>query len=296
MLCDLVRTMTPDGFRLDGALHTPASVGGRSEGGDPAGRRFDAVITLHGVGGNFYTSSLFEGLTPKLLDAGVAVLWANTRGHDTLFAASAGMRGRCWMGAAVERVEDCRHDVAGWLNWLADRGYARLGVIGHSLGAIKAVYSQAFHPDPRVTGVAAISPPRLSYTAFQYDARAGQFQESISAARLAVRDGRADQLLNVTFPYTQWMAAGTYLEKYGPEERYNLLKFVDRLTCPVWFAYGERELNDGSTAFTGLPAALRQAARPGQALEVVEVPGADHNYSGAVAGLSERLRPWLLGG
>jgi len=281
--------MTADGFRLDGALQVPA------ESSTPVSTatRFDAVVTLHGVGGNFYASSLFEGLTPALLASGIAVLAANTRGHDTLFAASAGMRGRCWLGGAVEKVDECRLDVAAWLKFLAARGYQRLGVVGHSLGAIKAVYSQAFEPDPRVTGVIALSPPRLSYAAFQYDARAGAFQEAVAAARLAVRDGRGSQLLQVNFPYTQWMAAENYLEKYGPEERYNLLKFVDRLVCPCCVTYGQRELEDGSMAFAGVPEAIEQVRRADQSLEVLTIPNADHNYSGTVPILAEKLATWL---
>lgn len=283
--------MTADGLRLDGALQIPAE-GSATE---PSQARFDAVVALHGVGGNFYTSSLFENLTPTLLKLGVAVVSANTRGHDTLFAASAGLRGRCWLGGAVEKVDDCRLDVAAWLKFLADRGYRRLGVVGHSLGAIKAVYSQACEPDARVTGVLGLSPPRLSYAAFQYDPRAGAFQEAVSAARLAVRDGRGQQLLQVNFPYTQWMAAENYLDKYGPDEKYNVISFLGRLHCPVCIAYGQRELEDGSMAFAGVPDALRQAQRPDQDLTLLTIPNADHNYSGTVPALASALGPWLVG-
>lgn len=289
MWCDLVRTMTADGFRLDGALQVPAA----PDADRSSASRCDAVVTLHGVGGNFYASSLFEGLTPALLDAGIAVLAANTRGHDTLFAASAGMRGRCWLGGAVEKVDECRQDVAAWLRFLSERGYRRLGVVGHSLGAIKAVYSQAYEPDPRVTGVIALSPPRLSYAAFQYDPRSGAFQEAVAAARLAVRDGRGSQLLQVSFPYTQWMAAENYLDKYGPEERYNLVKFVGQVNCPCCITYGQRELDDGGMAFAGVPEALVGARRPDQPLEILTIPGADHNYSGTIPLLAEKLRDWL---
>lgn len=290
MLCDLVRTFTSDGLRLDGALHVPSG-----SAPDAAGltTRCDAVVTLHGVGGNFYTSSLFEGLTPSLLAAGVAVLWANTRGHDSLFAASAGLRGRCWLGAAVEKVGDCQWDVPAWLNWLSERGYRRLGVIGHSLGAVKAVFSQAQALDPRVTAVVALSPPRLSYAAFQYDERAAAFQAAVSEARLAVREGQPERLLQVGFPYTQWMAAATYLEKYGPDENYNFLRFVERVRAPLWFAYGARELADGSLAFAGVPDAIRSAVRPDQQWGVEIIPGADHNYAGVVPALAERLVDWL---
>src|SRR5437763_1585194 len=98
MHVELVRTVTQDGLRLDGALSSPT----RSV--SPASRP-SAAILLHGVAGNFYTSSTFEPLIPKLNECGLAVAIVNTRGHDSVFGASLGNIRRRF-GAAYEIVDD----------------------------------------------------------------------------------------------------------------------------------------------------------------------------------------------
>ena len=72
MNCELVRTTTRDGLRLDGAYVSPTPATG---GTGPV----DAVLVLHGLGGNFYGSPLLERLARWLSDAGVAVLVAAAR-------------------------------------------------------------------------------------------------------------------------------------------------------------------------------------------------------------------------
>ena len=64
MLVDLVRANTADGVRLDGILLRP-----------PAGApkaTVDAAIFVHGVGGNFYGSPLWDAVAPELLRRGIA--------------------------------------------------------------------------------------------------------------------------------------------------------------------------------------------------------------------------------
>src|SRR5690242_5053299 len=109
MLVDLVQTTTRDGVRLDGAYQAPGRPGA-------AALDVDAFVLVHGTGGNFYSSSLFDVLAELLLSLGAGVLRANTRGHD-LMSNAATARGGRRLGAAYEVVDDCRHDLAAWLDW-----------------------------------------------------------------------------------------------------------------------------------------------------------------------------------
>src|SRR5438552_5540405 len=160
MHVELVRTVTRDGLRLDGALTLARSA---SEGNSPS--TSTAAILLHGVASNFYTSSTFEPLIPKLQEFGLAVLSVNTRGHDSVFGASLGNVRRRF-GAAYEIVDDCRLDIAAWIGFLKSRGHQSIALIGHSLGAVKAVYAQAHEQWPEAAALIAISAPRLSHSAF----------------------------------------------------------------------------------------------------------------------------------
>src|ERR1700676_3030924 len=87
--------------------------------GSPAEKKLslDAVCFIHGTGGNFYSSSLFDVFSRKFLDLGCAVLRVNTRGHDGISTAVSA-RGGVRLGAAYETVDDCRHDLAASLEWL----------------------------------------------------------------------------------------------------------------------------------------------------------------------------------
>ena len=68
------------------------------------GSPVDAAIVVHGTGSNFYTSSIGEGLAPKLLADGLAVLRINTRGHDVISNAAT-LQGRTadWLVAGKSR-------------------------------------------------------------------------------------------------------------------------------------------------------------------------------------------------
>src|SRR5262245_46747409 len=136
MLVNLIQTTTRDGVRLDG-MFQPAQV--------PPAVSVDAFCLVHGTGGNFYSSSLFEALGQRLLELGCGVLRVNTRGHDGISTAVTAQGGRR-LGAAYEVVDDCRHDLAAWLDWLRQQAGPRVGLIGHSLGALKAIYTLAQEP------------------------------------------------------------------------------------------------------------------------------------------------------
>lgn len=282
MLVELVRTTTADGLRLDGAFRAA---------GEGQVRRKPTVIVLHGVAGNFYQSSTFEPLLPKLQAAGYPTLTVNTRGHDSIFGAQLGnVRRR--LGAAYEIVDDCRQDITAWIKYLASRGHERVILLGHSLGAIKAVYAQANDRHAGVVAVIAISPPRLSYTAFMNAPESSVFFESMSIARELSKEGADDELFTAKFPFPLLITAGSYIDKYGPAERYNILEFSSQLGCPMLFTYGSKELAQGGIAFAGLPEALNRL--PSHALrEVLTIDGADHFYSGVQEQLAERVGEWL---
>jgi pimeloyl-ACP methyl ester carboxylesterase len=285
MHVELVRTTTSDGLRLDGALVSHDS---RSPNPDS---RPTAAILLHGVAGNFYTSSTFEPLIPRLQELGLSVLAVNTRGHDSVFGSMAGNVRRRF-GAAYETVDDCRLDIGAWINFLADRGHKRVALIGHSLGAIKAVYAMAHEKWPQVAAVVAASPPRLSYSAFMNSPESSTFRESMGTAEKLVAEGRGEELFTGKFPFPLLITAAGYIDKYGPAERYNILRFAAEIPSPALFTYGSKELALGGIAFEGLPEAVMELpAADRRQVEVIE--GADHVYAGVSEQLAATVVKWL---
>ena len=152
MIVDLVQTTTRDGLRLDGIFQAPP------EAARPSTLGLDALCLVHGTGSNFYSSTLLEELSRMLLERGHGVLRVNTRGHDGISTAQTA-RGGKRQGAAYEIVDECRHDIAAWVEWLRTHAGPRVGLIGHSMGAVKCLYALAHVHGLGVAGAVALSPP-----------------------------------------------------------------------------------------------------------------------------------------
>ncbi len=287
MQVDLVKTQTSDGLWLDGALQVPAS--------EAAGRLgFDAAILLSGVGSNFYGSSLMEYLAGRLAESGVAALRVNTRGHDGVSTASTPGGGKL-QGAAYEIVDECRYDIAAWSDFLVQRGFPRVASIGHSLGAIKALYAQAHEPHSAVFRVVAISPPRLSNKDFRAGPQSAAFFESMATAEQLIGEGKPQKLFRASFPFPLVISAATYVDKYGPASRYNILRFATRIDRPILFVYGAEELEHGGVAFVGMPEAIAELDWPNGPPRIAVVPGANHLYVGSHSKLADELDAHLSG-
>jgi hypothetical protein len=281
MLVDLVHVTTRDGVRLDGVYQAPARL---------SSCHIDGCILVHGTGSNFYGSTLFDPLAERLVSLGIGVLRVNTRGHD-LMSTTATARGGRRLGAAYEIVDDCRHDLAAWVDLLQTRCGARIGLIGHSLGAVKCLYSQATEPDARIVGIVAISPPRLSHSWFMASDRAAEFRNAYDQAQALVGAGEPGALMEVRLPLPFVVTAAGYVEKYGPDERYDYLKWIGEVPCRTLVTFGAIEARD-NMAFRGAADAIA-AATP--AVGVVTFDGADHFYTGVRESLIDRIADWVGG-
>lgn len=283
MNVELLRVSTRDGVRLDGGL----SVGDNTDGKLP----IDAALLLHGTGANFYASSLLTDLAERFQAAGVATLLANTRGRDLAYLAQT-PAGAVRLGAAYELVADCLHDIAAWYDCLQARGYQRIVLVGHSLGAIKGVYALSQAEPPPFACLCAISPARLSCSYFLQSPRAEEFRDTLKEAQRLVAAGHGGQLMDVQFPLPYLVTAAGYLDKYGPDERYNVLQHVPNLRLPSLFTFGTQEVAENVT-FRGLPEDIAAATNDLPHLRTALVAGADHVYSGARAELFARIKSWL---
>jgi pimeloyl-ACP methyl ester carboxylesterase len=280
MHIELLYVQTADALRLDGVL-IPANAGGTDYG-------VDCLLCVHGTGSNFYASAFFNGLTPHLLEAGLPLLRVNTRGHD-LIATSAGKI----HGSAYERVSDCVTDFQAWLQLLAERGYRRIGLLGHSLGALKGIFALSQHEWPAIVRLLAISPPWLSHDRFAAGRKSDLFRSTLSEAQAHVAAGRGEALMEVLFPLPYVVTASGYVDKYGPDERYHVPRLLKQLTTPTLVTFGTEELGEGGP-FAGLPEEIERLKAAGEAsADVRVIAGANHQYLGCHAELAGHVLRWL---
>ncbi len=284
MLVDLVQTTTRDGVRIDGMFQaaTVASL-----------LPVNALCFIHGTGGNFYSSTLFDLLGERLLSMGVSVLRVNTRGHDGVSTAVTERGGRR-QGAAYEIADDCRHDLLAWFHWLRQRSGERVGLLGHSMGAVKSLYAVAHESALTPACLIALSPPRLSYATFCSSSNGREFLELYSRAEQLIAEGQPAALLDVKLPLPYVITAAGYVEKYGPDERYNYFCFLGGVSCPSLLTFGEVEVAN-NMAFAGAPEDVARHAVRHPHIHASVIPRADHFYTGVRPELLAAIEAWLRG-
>jgi pimeloyl-ACP methyl ester carboxylesterase len=272
----LVCTHTEDGIRLDGAL-IRALV--------PTARPI-AVVWVHGGGSNFY-QPMYLRLGRALAARRIVFITGNTRGHDYGSWCEHADGTSFLGGVAWERLEGAPRDVAAWVRFAAEQGVHRVALAGHSLGALKVIVYQAEHPDPRVVGLALISPPLRP----EWDT--GRYPNLLAQAEQLVADGQAEELL--PGPWIR-LSARTLLSTH----RFDLDQFgrarpdapIARVRCPVLAILGTNEPS------IGVPDDLetvRRNARAAPRVELRVLEGADHSYAGQEAELAEVLADWIAG-
>lgn len=286
VLVDLLRIPARDGVILDAMLQRP-------EKGVKNTTDIDVVCFIHGTGGNFYSSTLFDFLGQKFLDRGCAVLRANTRGHDGM-STSVGPKGGVRLGAAYEVVDDCRHDLLGLTTWLRENIGARVALLGHSLGAVKCLYASSHETSLSPSHLILLSPPRLSYEWFCLGPKREEFLATYQQAEALVRQGQPLALMEVKIPLPFVITASGYVEKYGPDERYHYVKYLPATTIPSLFLFGSIEV-ENNPAFQGSPELIEQKRTRKPNMHIQVIPGGDHFYTGVRDPAWSAIENWLEG-
>ena len=285
MQLELVSVVTSDGVRLDGALARP-------QPGVVSSLGIDAVVLHHGYSANFYMPGFLATMQERLASLGVLALRVNNRGHDLVFNSAAGR-----LGSSYELLADCRLDWKAWFDFAESLGCRSVVPWGHSLGAVKTAYYVATERDARVPGAILSSPPRFSYSQSVTMERGGAWREVAAEARRLVEAGRGAELMQVTEPLNSLMSAATFADKYGPEEKYNVLTLLELAKVPVLVTLGALEGTGPEsrdwTAFGGVAEQLSQIAASQDGVEFEHIEGANHGYSGKNEELWTVALGWL---
>ena len=166
-------------------------------------------------------------------------------------------------------------------------------MVGHSLGAVKAVYAQSIEQFASIQALVSLSAPSLCYSRFSRSAMQREFLNDIDAAQALVDSGHSKRLFETRVPFPMLLSGEAFLDKYGIQDRYELLQHASGLRCESLFVYGESELQSPSGAFLDLPVQVRQLPNAKQYIDVEVVPGGDHFYTGRQDWLAGRILNWL---
>ncbi len=279
---ELVRVATRDGVALAGMLRKP-----KEEGASRLG--VDLVLLMHGSAGNFYSHGMFSQYTAALVEQGCAVLRVNNRGHDPV-----SVSGSRRFGNACEVIDDCLYDWEAWIDFAEAAGYERIALWGHSKGAVKSIYYMSVQHDPRVKCVVAASPPRWNFDHYAAMKEGQEFKQDYGRAEQLIDDGDPSALIEVNVPLRQLISAGSWIEKYGPDAKYDYLLHIPNVRVPLLLTIGSAE-EEGpiALAFRGMPRLLEKLAGELEQLTFELIPGADHGYSSQRQYLWDGVSRWL---
>lgn len=281
MKVELVKVKTEDGFVLNGAF---------LEGQQPRNEApgVDVFMMMHGNGGNFYQDFYVE-FAEHFARMGCPSVRCNNRGHDVVNKVVDTFDFR---GVAYELPHECIPDYRAWIGWLASKGFKNIVLWGHSRGAVKTVYYQGHENDPRLKACIVGSPPWLSYSRFIKSKRSDDFLEKYRLAQKLVSEGNPDGTFWTDLPTYYVAGAACYLEKYGPDEKLNIFKYLDKIQCPVLALTGTEEVAH-RFAFDDLDKEFDKFAQRMPNLRHVSIPGADHFYTGQKEFVFNAVLDWL---
>jgi len=282
---EFVTADTADGVCLEGTLRRPP-------GGRPSELGVDVMVMHHGIGGNFYRSTMFDRISESLLAAGCAVLRTNNRGHELI--TSVVRNGQpVMLGAAFETVADCVHDWRAWIDLAAAQGFQRIGIWSHSLGGVKTIYYLGTEGDDRLMCAIASSSPRFAYELFLASPDADEFRAECEQAQALVDAGKGRTLVEMTQPTRAVLSASTFVDKYGPSARYDILAHLPQVGTPLLVTVGGLEATGPQRiAFCDHETAIGQLAAAQPQLAFRLIPGADHFYTGCEDALWQVVRTY----
>lgn len=264
-----------DTLSLEGAWYEPPGLR------ENIGAR-NAALLFHGNTMNFYSGAA-RFLPPALTALGFACLAFNRRGHDILAIRNS----RAAEGAAFQTIAEAIADNRYAAQWLADRGYPRPVVIGHSNGGMLAVRHVADHPEtPALVLLSAhCGGTNMVPLASRAGLLAADRLEAITAqaeGMVAAGKGRELMLLPGWWYVT---SAASFLDLANCPD---ILELAPKISCPVLYLRGDREPKD-------LYPAEEFARRCAGKCTIEIVPDCDHFYVGREAAITERVCRWLKG-
>jgi acetyl esterase/lipase len=275
----LVSVQTRDGVVLDGVS------------AHPRGRRWTALIWVHGLGSAFSSGQpLIRALSAGLNAAGIGYLKLNTRGHGVVTRA-----GKRLAGAAFEHFGESVHDIRATIALAAGCGYRRVILAGHSTGANKVLHYMARTRDRRVAGLILLGPVSDVAGERKRIGRRELARRVAAAERIARRDPEA--LVPRAWGFR---SARRFISLYRPGEAEDVFPYyrpdagwtaLRRVRVPMAVILGSRDeyLDRRPEAVT---AAFERNATRARSFSGIVVPRANHGFRGHERALVREIVRW----
>ena len=191
--------------------------------------RSPLIVFVHGMGSNFYKSTLKKAFLDVAPALGFAILSFNNRGAER--------------GTEDEKFRTCLADLDAVVLFAKRHGFKQLVLVGHSTGCQKIVFWQAKRRCRMVKGLALLAPAD-DYNVLRRDLGCW-FEAKVAWARKQKTEGRGDRLVPGLY---ERFTAERFLSVADPRrEEANVFRYDGALTqfsrvkTPMMAVFGENE-------------------------------------------------------
>ncbi len=262
---EFIRLTTPDRVETAGLVYTPAGRPSRA-----------GVALVHGYASNFY-SGMTGHLSRGLAERGFTTLAINMRDHDA--------------GPKTTLFEENRWDEQTAVDELARRGAAPLALVGSSLGTNRVLFYLAETQDARVRAVVLVAGPG---NAFEWNVQRFGHEaatRTLKEAQWFQEAGRGKLLMLVDLgPLGKALYSADHLVSLrGPETKSDPYRNIARVKTPILLVYAKAD----RLVDLAVGQRLKKAATLSPRVDLVEIAGADHNFSNHQEQLASVVERWL---
>jgi pimeloyl-ACP methyl ester carboxylesterase len=275
---------TKDGLLHQGIFSQPSR---KASAGKPHSNR--AILWVHGLSAAFYNDiNLYEEVAGACEKEGWGFAVFNNRGHDLI----AGIRkydgtppnGYSYLaaGAGQEVFEDSAMDIDAGIDFLVQKGFTEIILVGHSTGANKVCYYAAVKKNPHVAGVVLSGPmsDRLDPLISQEKRK-----KDLTLMHSLIRKGKGDELLlgYHFFPmtpkrYVSLFEPGTTEDTFDYGDRDPKMTYFSKITLPLLVVLA------GKDEYTDRPVEVIKKVFDSRVISKnytsVIIPGAPHKFNG----------------
>lgn len=239
------------------------------------------VLAVTGIHGNFYSNPFYVDFGAAVNAAGAHFVYAQTCDAFGKIPTRNVVTGAAeTAGSWNERFAWAEEDVVAWVDWAVERGYRRIVLAGHSLGANKVIRYLSMRPEAPVDRFLLLSPANVRHLASQASS-----SDRATVRRMLDAGRGAERLPFELFGWIPCIAdtAGDWLfsdvlDNVHPEPDGDFTQ-VSRIRVPGDLLIGSLDVFAGGEPVAFLRNIAGHFPDPGRN-GIVVIPGTGHTYQG----------------
>jgi len=288
MNAELLRATTEDKLILSGLLQKPSVASDK------------VVIHVHGMSGNFYENLFLDAMAKAFTENGWAFLTLNTRGHDYIadFPIAGPEEKHLRIGNFREIFEDSAKDIKAWVDVAEAKGFKKIVLQGHSLGAVKVAYYMAQTQDKRISKLVLASPPDM-VGLFENDGE--EHKQRLELAKQMVKEGKGGDMMPGKVwgwyhlspqTYLNFTQRGAEIDVFNTYDKQKPSKTLEAITIPTLAFCGSEDDANIMPAADAMET-IKQKATKTPRFDTAVVAGAPHSYFGHEKEVAELILAWI---